>query len=104
MKASADSGGICAYSATADPSVVLYVQTFAGTADEATDMQLESSSEHIDGLGDNAFWNPSVDIVFVLKGARAFSVTSPSLANLAGDPQVSKSRMVGLARIALRTF
>jgi hypothetical protein len=80
------------------------VQTFASRAEAATDTQLESSSEHIDGLGDDAFWNSTLDMVFVLKGDRAFSVTSPSLANLAGDPQASNPAMVGLARIVLRTF
>jgi hypothetical protein len=104
MKTSGDAGAICTYSATADPSVLLYVQTFATRADAATYAQLEPSSEHIDGLGDDAFWNSTLDMVFVLKGDRAFSVTSPSLANLAGDPQASNPVMVGLARIVLRTF
>ena len=104
MKASGDGGAICSYSALADPSVLLYVQTFASRSQAATDTQLESTSEHIDGLGDDAFWNSTLDMVFVLKGDRAFSVTSPSLANLAGDPQASEPAMVGLARIVLRTF
>jgi hypothetical protein len=105
MKVSGGAGGaICAYSATADPSALLYVQTFASRAEMATYTQLQPSSEHIDGLGDDAFWNPTLDMVFVLKGDRACSVTSPSLANLTGDPQASKSAMVDLAKIVLGKF
>ena len=95
---------ICEYAATADPSVLLAVQTFASRAEMATDAQLEPSSEHVDGLGDSAFWNSTLDMVFVRTGDRAFAVTSPSLANLTGDPQASESAMVDLAKIVLRTF
>jgi hypothetical protein len=104
MEVSGDGGASCSYSATADPSVLLYLQTFATQAEAATDAQLEPSSEHIDGLGDNAFWNPTLDMVFVQVGERAFAVTSPSLANLADNPQASNPAMVGLAKIALQTF
>jgi hypothetical protein len=104
MEVSGDGGAICTYSATANPSVLLYLQTFATQAESATDTQLEPSSEHIDGLGDDAFWNSTLDMVFVRVGDRAFSVTSPSLANLAGDPQASNPAMVGLAKIALQSF
>jgi hypothetical protein len=52
-------------------------------------------------LGGDAFWNSTLDMVFVRKGDRAFAVTSPSLANLAGDPQASKSAMINLAKIVL---
>jgi hypothetical protein len=104
MKVSGDGGSICSYSATADPSVVLYLQTFANKAEATTDTQLEPSSDSIDGLGDDAFWNSTLDLVFVQVGDRAFSVTSPSLATLVGDPQASSTAMVGLAKIVLRTF
>jgi hypothetical protein len=105
MKISGGSGSaICSYSATADPSVLLYVNTFATQADMATDLQVESSSDHIAGLGDDAFWNSTLDLVFVRSGDRGFAVTSPSLANLAGDPQASKAALIGLARIALKNL
>jgi hypothetical protein len=105
MKVSGGAGGaICTYSATADPSALLYVQTFASPAEMATDTQLEASAEHIDGLGDDAFWNSTLDLVFVRKADRAFSVTSPSFANLADGPQASRSVMVGLAKIVLGNF
>ena len=102
MKTSGAGGAICSYSAAADASVVLYVQTFANAYEAATDLQLESSSDHIDGLGDNAFWNATLQMVFVQTGGTAFAVTSPSLASLSTDPQATNPVMVGLAKIALR--
>jgi hypothetical protein len=87
MKVSGDAGTICTYSATADPSVLLYVQTYASKAEATTNLQLEPMSEHIDGLGDDAFWNPTLDMVFVQNGDRSFAVTSPSLANLWATPK-----------------
>ena len=105
MKVAGGAGSvICTYSAADDPSVVLAVQTFASRAEMATDTQIESSSEHIDGLGDDAFWNSTLDLVFVRKGDRAYAITSPSFANLVGDPQASKSAMVDLARKVLGKF
>ena len=65
MKVTGDAGAICSYSAAADPSVLLYMQTFASRADMATDTQLEPSSEHVDGCGDDAFWNSTLDMVLV---------------------------------------
>ncbi len=88
--------------AARSPTDEMYVQTFATPADAATDTQLESSSEHIDGLGDDAFWNATLGMVFVRNGDRAFAVTSPSLANLSADPQATNPVMVGLAKIVLR--
>ena len=104
MEVSGDGGAICSYSATEDASVVLYLQTFATQAEAATDMQLEPSSESIDGLGDSAFWNSTLDLVFVRVGDRAFSVTSLSLTTLVGDPQASSNAMAGLAKIVLQNF
>jgi hypothetical protein len=105
MKISGGAGSaICSYSATADPSALLYVNTFANQADMATDLQVESSSDHIAGLGDDAFWNSTLDLVFVRSADRGFAVTSPSLANLASDPQVSKATIIGLAKMALKNL
>jgi hypothetical protein len=95
---------VCAYAATADPSVLLAVQTFETQQDASLYSSPEASSEHIDGLGDDAFWNSTLDMVFVKSGERSFAVTSPSLANLTGDPQASKAAMVALAKIVLTTF
>lgn len=105
MKVAGGAGGaICEYAALADPSVLLAVQIFATRADAALYTQIESSSEHVDGLGDDAFWNSTLDMVFVSKGDRGFAVSSPSLVNLTGDPQASKAAMVHLATIVLGKF
>jgi hypothetical protein len=105
MKVSGGAGGvICTYSASADPSVILAVQTYATRNDMALQTQIESSEERLDGLGDAGFWNSTLDSVFVRKGDRGFVVTSPSLASLAKDPQVTKSAMIGLAKIVLGKF
>lgn len=95
---------ICEYAATADPSVLLAVQTFATKQDASLYTSPEASSEHIDGMGDDAFWNSTLDMVFVSKGERSFALTSPSLANLSGDPQASQAAMVALAKIVLDKF
>ena len=97
-------GAICEYAATADPSVLLAVQTFATQQDASLYTSPEASSEHIDGMGDDAFWNSTLDMVFVRKGERSFAVTSPSLANLTGDIQGSEAAMVALAKIVLGKF
>jgi hypothetical protein len=105
MKVVAGAGAaICTYAATADPSILLAVQTFATRADATLYESLEPSSTHIDGLADNAFWNSTLDMVFVRQGERSFTLTSPSLANLAGDPQASQAAMVALANIVLTKF
>jgi hypothetical protein len=97
-------GAVCEYAANADPSVLLAVQTFANRQDASLYTSPEASSDHIDGMGDDAFWNSTLDMVYVRTGERSFAVTSPSLANLAGDPQASKAAMVGLAKIVLDNF
>jgi hypothetical protein len=105
MKVAGGAGSaICEYAATADPSVLLAVQVFATRQDASLYTSTEASSEHIDGLGDDAFWNSTLDMVYVRKGERSFAVTSPSLANLTGDPQASKAAMVALAELVLAKF
>ena len=95
---------ICVYAAAADPSVILQIQTFATRADAAVYTQVEATSEHVAGVGDDAFWNPTLDLMFVAHGERCFIVVSPSLATLTGDPQASKAAMVQLATTVLAHF
>jgi hypothetical protein len=104
MALSGDGGSICTFSATADASVVLAVQVFADRNSMALDLSVEPSSEHLPGLGDDAFWNPTLGTVFVRKGDRAFSVVLPSLANLTGSPAATKAKMVTLATTSLTRF
>ncbi|MEP7045233.1 MAG: hypothetical protein ABI949_01065 [Ilumatobacteraceae bacterium] len=105
MKIAGGAGSaVCEYAATADPSVLLAVQIFATRQDASVYSSPETSSEHIDGLGDDAFWNSALDMVFVRKGERSIAVTSPSLSNLTGDPQASKTAMVALAKLVMAKF
>jgi hypothetical protein len=100
----ADGGatGMCVFGAATDPSNVLYLQVRTDPSDiSGLKQQLEALSMHVPGLGDDAFWNATAGEVFVQKGARAFSVILPSLANLTSTPDAVRSRMVALARSVL---
>jgi hypothetical protein len=96
----------CIYAANADHSQQLMVHEFL----DQTNMnnmiqQLESSSEHVDGLGDNAFWNGTIDTMLVRTGTRGFTITSTSLgAKTPTDPDAPKAAMVALATMALSNF
>ena len=104
MKGSGTGGSTCEYTATADPSVLLLVGLLPSPAAMTTFDQFKASSEHLDGVGDDAFWDSTLDLVFVRKGDRGFTVASPSLGNTSSDPQAAESAIVGLAKIILRTF
>src|SRR5450755_4660324 len=99
-------GTICTYHAVDDPSYFMYVQVYNDQASMATTKQVEtgSTSEHIDGLGDDAFFNRIVGVVMVRKGDRGFSFTLPSLANLTSNPDAIKANMVTLAKAAAARF
>lgn len=96
----------CIYTATADQGHQFLVHEFL----DQTNMnnliqQLESSSEHVDGLGDDAFWNGTIDTMFVRTGTRGFTITSTSLgAKTPTDPDAPKPAMVDLATTALSNF
>jgi hypothetical protein len=105
MAVSGDAGTICTFSATADPSFVVFLQVYNDQPSMALMKQLEASgSEHLAGMGDDAFWNTTVGTVFVMKGSRAFSIALPSLANLSGSPDAIKANLVTLAKAALARF
>jgi hypothetical protein len=95
---------ICVFSAVDDASFAMAVSIYNDNPSMATMEQLATSSEHLVGLGDDAFWNPALGAIFVKKGSRAFSFTLPSFANLTADPAAVKSKMVTLAQQALTNF
>jgi hypothetical protein len=96
---------ICVFSAVDDASFAMDVSIYPDDASMVTMTTLETeSSDHLDGLGDDAFWNPTLGTVFVKKGTRAFSFSLPSFANLTADPAAVKSRFVTLAQQALSNF
>jgi hypothetical protein len=104
MKLTGGADTICAYGAVDDPSFLMYVQVYNDKNSMATPLGIEDGSDHIDGLGDDAFFNKTAGIVFVRKGDRAFSFTLPSLANLTTDPAAIKANMVTLAKAAAARF
>ena len=96
---------ICVFSAVDDASFAMAISIYNDDASMVTMTQLETeSSDHVDGLGDDAFWNPTLGTVFVKKGSRAFSFSLPSFANLTANPAAVKSNMVTLAQQALANF
>ena len=102
----ADSAGsnICIYTAPADPNVLIEVETFATRAEAVVYSSPEANSEHINGLGDDAFWNLTQDMVYARKGERSLIVKSATSANLAADPHAWKASMVALATLVLAKF
>jgi hypothetical protein len=100
MAAGNGTGSICSYSATADPSLVVYVQIYPDTQSMAVPKQVEAGSAHLHGLGNDAFWN-TAGILFVQKGSRAFSISIPSLALTS---RTAPPAIVALATAALARF
>ena len=94
---SAGPAPFCAY-ANADVTVQLIVHTYQDQASlEQTVLPLEPQSEHVDGLGDDAFYNATLGMIFVRKGDRSITLaTGPS----AGDAGTRRAAMVQLATTA----
>lgn len=100
MAAGNGAGSICSYSATADPSLVVYIQIYPDTQSMAVPKQAETGSAHIAGLGDDAFWTTAGNL-FVQKGSRGFSITMPSLAltSRTAPPKIVALATAALARL-----
>jgi hypothetical protein len=79
MGQGAGAGNICSYSATADASTVVYIQLYTDAQSMGPAKAIEAGSEHLADLGDDAFWAPG-GIMFVQKGSRGFTISTPSLA------------------------
>lgn len=97
-----DADNICAFSVTADPSELVYVQIYTNAQSMLTPKGMETGSQHLTGLGDDAFF-ATAGIVFVQKGSRGFTITitMPSLTvtGLEAPPQI-----LTLAHAALTRF
>ncbi len=90
---------ICYYQ-NADQSQYLIVTLFSSQADMATVLQIEPGSEHVSGLGDDAFWVASAGILFVRKGDHGLELLDPDSSFGAGGT-ASRDALVTLARAAL---
>ena len=93
-------GGTCIFQ-NSDRSKYLSVQLFTSRAAMATNLGLESSSEHIAGLGDDAFWTSGMGGLFVRKGDRGTEFTDPDFALSSATDTAPRDAMVTLARTAL---
>lgn len=79
MGAGAGAGTICSYSATGDPSTVVYIQLYTDKASMGAAKATEPGSEHLSGLGDDAFWT-AAGTISVQKGTRGITISTPSRA------------------------
>jgi hypothetical protein len=100
MAAGPGGGDICSFSATGDPSLVVYIQVYANAETLAVAKQIESSGQHVTGLGDDAFWTAAGNL-FVQKGHRGFTITLPSLAltSRTAPPKIVTLATAALARL-----
>lgn len=98
MTMSGDAGSICTFSATADASFVLLIQTYPDVQSMSPIKQLEPGSEHLPSFGDDAFWVNG--IVFVQKGSRGLVV---QVANVL-DAASLRTKLLTLATAALARF
>lgn len=97
---SSGAGGICYFQA-ADPSKYLVVWVFGSQDAMASMLQIESGSEHVAGLGDDAFWSGAGGILFVRKGDKAIEFQDPDFVFTADTNAAPRDAMVALARTAL---
>jgi hypothetical protein len=93
-------GGTCFFQ-NAEPSQYLSVQLFTNQAGMSIWLGLESSSLHVDGLGDDAFWMGDTGMMFVRKGDRAFLLLNPAWVMTAPTDTAPLASMTTLARAAL---
>ena len=93
---SSGAGQICMYQ-NADSSKYLAVQLYGSQADMALMLQIEPGSEHVAGLGDDAFWVAQEGLLFVRKGDHGAEFLDP---DLGGSPTDTSPRdaLVTLAR------
>jgi hypothetical protein len=92
--------GICYFQA-ADPSKYLVVWVFGSQDAMASMLQIESGSEHIDGLGDDAFWSGAGGILFVRKGDKGIELQDPDFIFTPDTNTAPRDALVTLARTAL---
>ncbi len=97
MSAGNGAGDTCSFSATGDPSLVVYIQLYANAVTLGVAKGVESSGQHVSGLGDDAFWTVTGNL-FVQKGSKGFSITLPSLAL---SSRTAPPKIVALAAAAL---
>ncbi len=97
MSAGNGAGDICTFSATDDPSLVVYIQVYGNAISMGVAKKIESGGQPVSGLGDSAFWSVA-GTLFVQKGTKGFTFTLPSLAL---SSRTAPAKIVTLAAAAL---
>jgi hypothetical protein len=90
----------CSFSATGDPSLVVYLQVYSDAVSMGVAKKIESGGQRITGLGDDAFWSVA-GTLFVQKGNQGFTITLPSLAltSRTAPPKIVSLATAALARL-----
>ncbi len=92
--------GICYFQA-ADVSKYLIVWVFNSQEAMGPMLQIESGSEHIADLGDDAFWAGAAGILFVRKGDHGVEFQDPDFVFTPDTNTGPRDALVTLARTAL---
>jgi hypothetical protein len=100
MAAGKGVGDFCTFSATSDPSLVVYIQVYSNAVTLAVARNVESGGLRVAGLGDAAFWSVAGNL-FAQKGNRGFTITLPSLAltSRKAPPRIVTLAAAALARL-----
>lgn len=93
-------GGTCIFQ-NADPSEYFAVQLFDSQAGMAPYLNVEASAQHVDGLGDDAFWSSISGFLFVRSGTRAILFLNQQWVLTPETDTAHLNSLVTLARAAL---
>ncbi len=85
----------------ADSTQYLTVLVYGSQADMAVMLEAESGSEHVAGLGDDAFWEPVSGLLFVRKGDHGMAFLDADLGSSSLTDTSGRDALVTLARTAL---
>jgi hypothetical protein len=92
--------GQCVF-VNADTGQHLTVTVYGSQAEMAVMLEAEPRGEHIAGLGDDAFWSPLGQLLFVRKGDRGISFMDSDLGTGSLNDTARRDALVILARTAL---
>lgn len=100
MKLIADAVGQCYFTDTADGSVAVTLSVLTTQENMKVYKEAEDSSNHLPGLGDDAFWTP-VGMIFAQQGSRAIAIVLPPATQPTEPDLAAKARLITLAKAAL---
>jgi hypothetical protein len=100
MTAGHGAGDICTFSATDDPSLIVYLQVYGNAISTGVARKIESGGQHVSGLGDVAFWSVA-GTLFAQKGSKGLTITLPSLtlSSRTAPPKIVTLAAAALARL-----